>query len=78
MKPFLAGMFWLAAAVGGGCISASAAVIASCGDLEGYSYFYLDSKWNRGRCKQCYNDIHWNGQGGGCDHQKRIGHRKRK
>ena len=53
MRPFLAGIFCLAAAVGGGAISASAAVIASCGPMEGYSYFFrnelanVDPQWVR-------------------------------
>ena len=40
MKFFLAGILCLTAAVGGDGISANAAVIASCGPMEGYSYFY--------------------------------------
>ena len=40
MRPFLAGVLCLAAAVGGDGISANAAVIASCGPMEGYSYFH--------------------------------------
>ena len=40
MKPFLAAILCLTAAVGGDGISANAAVIASCGPMEGYSYFY--------------------------------------
>ena len=53
MRPFLAGIFCLAAAVGGGGISANAAVIASCGAMEGYSYFFRneladhDPEWVR-------------------------------
>ena len=38
MRPFLAGIFCLAAAVGGRSIPANAAVIASCGPMEGYVY----------------------------------------
>ena len=54
MRPFLAGIFCLAAAVGGGSIPANAAVIASCGPMEGYSYFFrdelagIDPEWVRG------------------------------
>ena len=40
MKAFLAGIFCLAAADCGSGISANAAVIASCGPMEGYSYFF--------------------------------------
>ena len=40
MRHFLAGIFCLAAAVGGGCFPANGAVIASCGPMEGYGYFY--------------------------------------
>ena len=40
MKRFLAAILCLTATVGGDGISANAAVIASCGPMEGYSYFY--------------------------------------
>ena len=40
MKPFLAAILCLTAAVSGDGVSANAAVIASCGPMEGYSYFY--------------------------------------
>ena len=40
MRPFLAAILCLTAAVGGDGISANAAVIASCGPMEGYSYFW--------------------------------------
>ena len=40
MRAFLAWMFCFATAVCGSGVSASAAVIASCGPMEGYSYFF--------------------------------------
>ncbi len=42
MRAFLAGIFCLAAVICGSSISANAAVIASCGPMEGYSYFIHD------------------------------------
>ena len=42
MKPFFAGVACLAAVIGGYGIPANAAVIASCGPMEGYSYFHRD------------------------------------
>lgn len=40
MRPFFAGIICFAAAVCGSGISANAAVIASCGPMDGYSYFF--------------------------------------
>ena len=40
MKPVLAAIFCFA--IDGGGIPANAAVIASCGPMEGYSYFFAD------------------------------------
>ena len=40
MKAFLAGIFCFSVAVCGSVISASAEVIASCGSMDGYSYFF--------------------------------------
>ena len=40
MRHFLAAILCLTATVGGDGISANAAVIASCGPMEGYSYFF--------------------------------------
>ena len=40
MKAFLAGIFCFSVAVCGSGISASAGVIASCGPMDGYSYFF--------------------------------------
>ncbi len=40
MKPLLVGVFCLAAVISGYRSPANAAVIASCGPMEGYSYFY--------------------------------------
>ena len=37
MKPSIAGIFCVATAVGGGWTLSNAAVIASCGPMEGYS-----------------------------------------
>ena len=57
MRPFLAGLLCLTAAVGGDGISANAAVIASCGPMEGYSYFYRNELagnapgWKQGSLK---------------------------
>ena len=57
MRPFIAAILCLTAAVGAGGISANAAVIASCGDMEGYSYFYRDGlagytpDWKQGSLK---------------------------
>ena len=43
MNLFLARVFCLVAAVGGGAISANAGVIASCGSMEGYTYHFQNS-----------------------------------
>ena len=57
MRPFLAGLLCLTAAVAGDGISANAAVIASCGPMEGYSYFYRNELignapgWEQGSLK---------------------------
>ena len=57
MKAFLAGIFCLAAADCGSGISANAAVIASCGLMEGYSYFFRNELagnepgWEQGSLK---------------------------
>ncbi len=57
MRPFLAGILCLIAAVGADGISANAAVIASCGPMEGYSYFYRNELagdapgWEQGSLK---------------------------
>ena len=57
MKHFSAGILCLTAAVGGDGISANAAVIASCGSMEGYSYFYRSelagngAGWKQGSLK---------------------------
>ena len=54
MRGFLAGILCFAAAVCGSAFSANAAVIASCGPMEGYSYFFGDELagnepgWERG------------------------------
>ena len=76
MKFFLAGILCLTAAVGGDGISANAAVIASCGPMEGYSYFYGNelawqcSRLGTGIIEDHY-DIPRNGQGrrGGSEEQ---------
>ena len=57
MKAFLAGIFFLAAADCGSGISANAAVIASCGPMEGYSYYFRNELagnepgWEQGSLK---------------------------
>ena len=57
MRPFLAAILCLTAAVGGDGVSANAAVIASCGPMEGYSYFYRNELagnapgWEQGSLK---------------------------
>ena len=57
MRPFLAGLLCLTAAIGEDGISANAAVIASCGPMEGYSYFYRNELagnapgWKQGSLK---------------------------
>ena len=57
MKHFLAAILCLTAAGGGDGISANAAVIASCGPMEGYSYFYRNELagnapgWDQGSLK---------------------------
>ena len=57
MRPFLAAIICLTAAVGGDGISAIAAVIASCGPMEGYSYYYRNELagiapgWEQGSLK---------------------------
>ena len=40
MRPFFIGVFCLATAIGGDGTPANATVIASCGPMEGYSYYY--------------------------------------
>ena len=78
MKAFLAGIFWLAAAACGSGISANAAVIASCGPMEGYSYFFgnelADNEpgWKTGIIEDHY-DIPRNGQGRRGDPEERAG-----
>ena len=57
MRHFFAGILCLTAAVGGDGISANAAVIASCGPMGGYSYFYRSelagnaAGWEQGSVK---------------------------
>ena len=57
MRYFFAGILCLAAAIGGGGMSANAAIIASCGSMKGYSYFFRNELagnspgWERGSLK---------------------------
>ncbi len=51
MRLFLASVFSLVVAVGGGAVSANAGVIASCGSMEGYTYHFRNDRAD--------NDAQW-------------------
>ena len=50
MRSFFAGVLCLAAVVSGDRIPVNAAVIASCGPMEGYSYFYRNELADNAPC----------------------------